>query len=138
MVEMNSLQPLVGRWATTITLLSPPEAAGQVHQAVDTYRWLTGGQTLVHEVEARMGDQTVHSVEVYSLKDGQIVSRNFDGGGVVSDYAARMQDGVWRVEGETERFTSTAIDDAAIEGLWELKGDDGWGEWMRVRLARVG
>jgi hypothetical protein len=137
MTDMSALKPLVGRWATTITMLSPPEVKGQVYRAVDTYRWLPGELVLIHEVEARMGEDVVNSVEIYTCSDGQVVSRNFDSKGHVSDYRATMTDGVWSVVGDTERFESTSISHDAIEGLWRLKGEGGWADWMTVRLDRV-
>jgi hypothetical protein len=135
--KMESLNPLVGRWSTTITMLHPAEVKDEVYHAVDTYRWLPGGRILVHEVEAKMGKASVTSLEIYSARDDGVVSRNFDSGGEVSDYRARMADGVWRVEGDSERFTSTSIAPDAIEGLWELKEDGEWVDWMTVRLDRV-
>lgn len=137
MTTMADLEPLVGRWSTTITMLRPPEMKDQVFRAIDTYRWLAGKQTLVHEVEARMGGQAVNSIEIYTMKDGQIVSRNFDGLGNVSDYRASMAGGVWQIEGANIRFTSTRVASHEIEGVWEQKSDTGWVRWMTVRLDRV-
>ena len=138
MAGIDELKPLVGRWATTITMLHPAEAKGKVYRAVDTYRWLAGEGALVHDVEARMGDDVVNSIEIYTRGGDGIVSRNFDGRGTVSDYRAEMADGVWRVTGASERFVSSSITDDAIEGVWELKDGDRWVEWMTVRLDRVG
>lgn len=138
MADMAALNALAGRWATTITMIHPPEEAGAVYRAVDTYRWLPGEQVLVHEVEARMGDEAVNSIEIYSSDGDRIVSRNFDSRGGVSDYRAEMTGGVWRVTGETERFVSSAVTEDVIEGRWELKAGDQWVEWMTVRLDRVG
>jgi hypothetical protein len=137
MADMAALKPLTGRWSTAITMIHPPEASGTVYHALDTYRWLRGGHVLIHEIEARMGDDVIHSLEIYTLQNGQIVSRNFDGRGAVADYKAAMIDGVWRIDGETERFESTLIAADCIEGLWRLKTDDGWIDWMTVRLDRV-
>ena len=137
MTAMAALKPLVGRWSTTITMLSPPKEAGKTYRAIDTYRWMPGEQVLVHEVEARMGKAAIHSMEIYTAKGGKIVSRNFDAGGTVSDYKAEMADGTWKVVGSTERFTSTSITRNAIEGVWEMKGKKGWEDWMTVRLDRV-
>lgn len=132
-----ALQPLVGRWSTTITMLSPAEAAGQTHRAVDTYRWMPGEKILIHEVEARMGGDPITSMEVYSESGGQIVSRNFDSQGAVTDYTAAMTQGRWTVTGDTERFSSTSITSDAIEGLWQQKHGQEWTDWMTVRLERV-
>ena len=134
---MLALESLVGRWATTIAMLHPPEAKGDQYCAVDTYRWLPGQAVLVHEVQARMGAKTVNSLEIYTASDAGIVSRNFDSTGAVSDYRAEMADGVWRVEGQTERFVSTSMDANTIRGLWQLKVDDNWLDWMTVHLERV-
>ena len=134
---MDQLQPLVGRWSTTITMIHPPAAKGRIYHAVDTYRWLPGNQVLVHEVQAHMGADIVNSIEVYVRDGDRIVSRSFDSSGTTADYHAEMADGVWRIVGTTERFVSRSISNGAIEGLWQLKLDDGWADWMTVRLDRV-
>jgi hypothetical protein len=136
-MSLTTLEPLVGRWVTTITMLHPPEAKGQVYHAIDTYRWLAGKGAMVHEVEARMGEDTINSIEVYHADGDRIVSRNFDGRGEVSDYVAQMRDGVWTVEGESERLTSRLTADGLVEGLWRLKVEGDWVDWMTVRLVRV-
>jgi hypothetical protein len=135
----DALKPLVGRWATTITMLHPEAEAGTTYSAVDTYRWLPGEKVLVHEVEARMGEPVV-SIEIYTqdAASGDITSRNVDNHGQVSDYRASMEDGVWKVHGDAERFTSASLTANRIEGLWRLKTDQGWVDWMTVRLDRVG
>lgn len=134
----TALKPLVSRWATTITMLYPEADAGTTYRAVDTYRWLPGEKVLVHEVEAQMGEPVV-SIEIYTqdTTSGDIASRNVDNQGRVSNYRASMEDGVWKVNGDTESFTSTSLTADRIEGLWRLKTDRGWLDWMMVRLDRV-
>jgi hypothetical protein len=135
--NLSELEPLIGRWSTTITMIHPPESKGERYRAVDTYRWLGGHSVVVHEVQARMGEAMVNSLEVYTTAGGGITSRNFDSTGSVSDYSARMTDAGWRVEGETERFSSSSISGDIIEGLWQLKVDGSWVDWMTVCLERV-
>lgn len=137
MATMKVLEPLIGRWATTITMISPSEQAGETYRAVDTYRWMPGQKVVVHEVEARMGGKTSTSLEIYSQADGEINSRNFDADGGVSDYRAAMKNGVWTVTGQTERFKSSSVEQDVIEGLWQRKDDREWADWMTVRLERV-
>jgi len=135
--DLSALEPLIGRWVTTITMLYPPETTGEAYHAVDTYRWLGGRSVVVHEVQARMGDEIINSMEVYTPDKGKVASRSFDSSGAVSDYRASMTKTGWRVEGETEKFASTSITGDAIEGLWRLKVDGAWVDWMTVRLERV-
>lgn len=94
---------------------------------------------LVGRWEARMGEPVV-SIEIYTqdATSGDIQSRNVDNRGQVSDYRAAMEDGVWKVNGDAESFTSTSLTANRIEGLWRLKTDQGWVDWMTVRLDRVG
>lgn len=138
MAEISEvLAPLVGRWVTTISLLHPEEDRGTLYRAVDTYRWLDGRKVLIHEVEAFMGKPMV-SFEVYTqASDGRIFSRNYAADGHVADYDAVMAQGQWRVTGEKERFKSTSFTQEQIEGLWEIKTDDGWKDWMTVKLERI-
>ena len=137
MSAIASLAPLIGRWATTITMIAPDEQSGEMYRAIDSYRWMPGRRVVMHEVEARMGDQTVNSLEIYTETDGHVVSRNFDASGDVSDYRAKMSAGVWMVTGQTERFESTSVAPGHIEGLWQRKDDDQWFDWMTVRLERI-
>jgi hypothetical protein len=118
-------------------MIHPPVSKDEQYRAVDTYRWLGGRSAVVHEVQARMGETMVNSLEIYTAAGGDITSRNFDSTGAVSDYSARMTDAGWRVEGETERFSSSSISSDTIEGLWQLKEDGSWVDWMTVRLERV-
>ena len=48
-----------------------------------------------------------------------------------------MSGGVWRVTGEAEEFASSLMSEERIEGLWRLKVQGEWVEWMRVGLDRV-
>lgn len=135
--NLSELEPLIGRWSTTITMVHPPVSKGEQYRAVDTYRWFGGCSVVVHEVQARMREAMVNSLEIYTAADGDITSRNFDSTGAVSDYSAYMTEAGWRVEGETERFSSSSISGDTIEGLWQLKVDGSWVDWMTVRLERV-
>ncbi len=137
MAEITSLEPLIGRWATTITMITPDEQPGETYRAIDTYRWMPGRRVVIHEVEARMSGETVTSLEIYTEADGQVVSRNFDASGEVSDYQATMKDGVWMVTGTSERFKSTSVAPDRIEGLWRRRDDDRWSDWMTVKLERI-
>ncbi len=137
MAAMAALKPLIGRWSTTITMITSAEEAGKTYRAIDTYRWMPGEKVLVHEVEARMGDDTINSLEIYTEADGEIVSRSFDSSGEITDYAAAMKEGGWTVLGNTERFKSTSVANDRIEGLWERRLDGDWTDWMKVRLDRI-
>lgn len=135
--DLSTMGPLIGRWATTITMLHPPEAKREHYHAVDTYRWMSGRAVVLHEVQALMPDGPMTALEVYTVGPEGIVSRSFDSSGAVSDYRASMQGGIWHVEGAAEKFASTSITGESIQGLWQLKVDDRWVDWMTVQLDRV-
>jgi hypothetical protein len=137
MGKLAHLSPLIGTWATTITMQYPAKQRGRKFYAEDAYRWLPGNNVIVHDVAGEMDGQPVHSVEIYwQEEDGQVLVRSFDSGGEVSDFEARMEDSIWHISGETQRFVSSPISDAVIEGVWQLKVGAVWVDWMTVLLSR--
>jgi hypothetical protein len=137
MGKLTALSPLIGSWSTTITMLSPAGQNGLQFHVNDTYRWLPGENIVVHDVIGEMDGKPVVSMEVYSCDDmGQVHARSYDSGGEVSDFRAAMQDGKWTIDGDTQRFASTAVTRDAIEGLWQTLADGDWLDWMRVSLHR--
>jgi hypothetical protein len=135
----TELSPLVGRWSTTITMLYPAEQKGQRFEAEDTYRWLPGENILIHDVTGEMNGEPVRSIEIYwNDGTGHVRSRSFDSGGEVSDFSASMRNGEWKIDGESQRFASTTVTEDTIEGLWQLRIEDRWEDWMTVSLKRKG
>ena len=61
---VNLLNVLVGTWDTTITMLNPDGAAGDVSSAIDAYAWSPNGFFLMHDVDATMGGQRLQSLEI--------------------------------------------------------------------------
>ena len=139
MGKLTALSPLVGRWSTTITMLYPTEQNGQQFRAQDDYRWLPGENILVHEVIGEMNGEPVRSIEIYSSDEsGHVQARSFDSSGDISDFRATMVDGQWKIDGDTQRFASTSVTAEIIEGLWQLRADGQWQDWMTVTLERQG
>jgi hypothetical protein len=137
MGKLSALSPLIGSWSTTITMLSPKGQDGLQFHASDTYRWLQGENIVVHDVVGEMDGKPVVSIEVYSCDGtGQVHARSYDSGGEVSDFRAAMQDGQWTIDGDTQRFGSTAVTRDAIEGRWQTRADGDWRDWMQVSLLR--
>lgn len=137
-MSTSDLKALVGRWSTASTLIYPPDAKGEVHLALDTYRYLPGGLVLVHEVESGSGRDPVNSIEIiHSADDGRVVSRNFDSRGEISDYRWDLAAGVLVIQGQTERFSGALLGHDRIEGTWELLTHRGWVDWISLRLDRI-
>jgi hypothetical protein len=111
--------------------------------AVDTYEWLPGRLTLLHTVDARVGDEHVEGAEIIAwdsalrayvtLYCGNDGPNRYEAS--LSEEAGRL---VWRMRSARDRFTGTFSDDGnSIDGHWEqLDDEDGWQPWMEVRLSK--
>jgi hypothetical protein len=139
MGTLSSLAILVGRWSTQITMLHPPDQQNKTFDAQDTYRWLAGENILIHEVSANMAGTDVNSIEIFSSDAArQITSCSFDSGGDVSNFKILLENDDWEIIGDTQRFKSTSFKPDEIKGLWQLKTEDCWTDWMSVVLKRQG
>jgi uncharacterized protein DUF1579 len=141
--EHERLAVLVGRWRTEGWTSETADAAPARIDAVDTYTWLPGRFALLHEVDARVGDEHVEGAEIIGWDPARraYVTQYFGSDGP-SAYEATLseEDGtlVWRMHSESDRFTGTFSDDRdTLEGHWELLDDErGWRPWMEIKLTR--
>lgn len=62
--EHERLEALVGRWVTQGSTREAAGAPAARIEAVDTYNWLPGRFALLHEVDARVGDEKVEGAEI--------------------------------------------------------------------------
>lgn len=128
------LDVFAGSWDTTITM---PD--GATSEATDTYRWVSGGHFMLHEVDALVDGKRLQSVEMM-VPDGEggVSLRSYDANGSVNDFTARLDGNGWSIEGEQQRFAGQfAKDGQTLSGAWQQRGDDGnWAPLMSVELRK--
>ena len=137
---LRQLERLVGRWKTTIKLVtSDSEEVGKSH-ATDVYSWSPNGNFLYHEVDAQMDGESHKSLEVIAINpDGDgFVSRSYDPDGSFSDYECWFKNEEWHIRGETLRFSGQFLDGGRIlSGDWkQLTENKSWEPAMSVVLER--
>jgi Protein of unknown function (DUF1579) len=138
--EHERLEALIGSWKTEGWTRDAP--ATRI-DAVDTYEWLTGGFSVLHRVDALVGDQKVEGAEIigWDPERAAYLTQYFGSDGPNS-YEATLgeEDGalVWRMRSGTDRFTGTFSDDGnTLTGHWEsLDEDSNWRPWMDITLTR--
>ena len=134
------LNLLAGVWKTEIVMLDEKAVEGERFEATDTYRWMPGGYFLLHDVDAVMMGEPVKSLEVIGVdaSSGGYITRNYDNKGVVSDYKATLEDRIWKIQGEEERFKGIVdADGRKLTGRWERLEKSAWIPWMKVVLRKT-
>ena len=134
------LNLLAGVWKTEIVMLDEKGLEGERFEATDTYRWMPGGYFLLHDVDAFMMGEPITSLEIIGVDPwgGGYISRNYDNRGVVSDYAATLEDRTWKIKGEQERFEGRIDEDGrTLAGRWERLDKSDWIPWMKVVLRKT-
>lgn len=139
--EVRQLQVLVGRWRTTGRTMGTTLTPSAAIEATDEYVWLPGG-SLLHTVDARVGEQTVEGAEIigYDADSGCYLTQYFGTDGPAS-YRARLtvEEGIltWTMESRGDRFTGRfSADRDVITGHWEQLRDVSWQPWMEVTLEK--
>jgi hypothetical protein len=137
------LAQLVGRWRTKGRTIATPEAPEAVIDALDTYEWLPGRFSLLHTVDARVGETRVEGAEIIGWDPvrGAYTTLYFGSDGPNAYEAGFTDDDgvlVWSMRSATDRFTGRFSDDGAtIVGQWErLDEGQSWQPWMEVTLTR--
>ena len=130
----------VGTWNTTGEVLETNSAPAAKLSATDTYRWLPGKHFIVHEADARFGEDPSRSMEVigYDHASKKYLARSYDDQGVSEVFEVALKGSSWRIKGDTARFSGKFdARQLKLTGLWELKDKKvGWQPWIKLRLAR--
>jgi hypothetical protein len=135
-----ALEPFVGIWDTTGTIMGPDgKPAGEL-KATDTYEWFAGRFFLIHHVDGHMGDAEVKALEVIGAgpKGTACIARSYDNAGQSEEYEVALRGSQWTIDGKTQRFRGQLTEDGRIlEGQWDLSEDGStWRPWMRIRLRK--
>lgn len=136
----RALDAFVGTWRTEGVVRATPDAPAFPFTAVDRYAWMEGGFFLLHDVDARMGGESLKALEVISHDPATDTypMRSYDSRGNTGAHEGRLRGGTWTFTGATERFTGAfSADGATFSGLWERSADgEAWEPWMDVTLTR--
>lgn len=138
---MARFEVFIGTWNTTGEILETAGSAPGVLVATDSYRWLPGRHFILHEADARLGDQVARSVEVmgYDTEQRIYAARSYDDQGVSEHYRVWLTGRAWRIDGKATRCKGR-FDSGGnrLTGLWELKSRRGiWEPWIRLALDRA-
>ena len=139
----DRLAVLVGTWKTEGWTREEPGVPAARIEATDSYEWLPGGFSLLHTIDARVGDVRVEGAEIigYDPARGSYITQYFGSDGPAA-YEANLteEDGVlvWGMQSEGDRFTGTFSPDGnTITGHWEqLDRDASWRPWMDITLTK--
>ena len=139
--KMARFEIFIGTWNTTGEVLKTDSSPETTLFATDTYRWLPGNQFIVHDVDARFGEQPSRSMEVmgYDPEKKRYIARSFDDQGVSEEFDISLKGKKWTIVGKTVRFEGKFDSKGEkLEGLWELKSPkSGWQPWIKLKLVRA-
>lgn len=136
---LRAIEPLVGRWRTSGTVLGDDGAAVAAIDGSDDYEWMPGGNWLIHRADVTIGDERVRVLELIgeAKDDGTWAMHAFDGSGSYDTMTlSRRADGAFLLEGDGVRSTLTpAADGGAMTAVWERESAPGiWVRWMDMRF----
>jgi hypothetical protein len=138
---MSRFEIFIGTWNTRGNVLATSDAPGSTLSATDTYRWLPGQRFIVHDVDARFGEDISRSMEVmgYDPANRKFVSRSYDDRGASEAFRIDLSRKRWRISGKTVRFDGKFDSDGnKLTGLWEIKSKKGrWQPWIELELVRA-
>jgi len=138
--RMSRYAVFIGVWNTRGNVLETEQAPAGTLTATDTYRWLPGGQFIVHDVDARFGDEPSRSMEVigYDAARRKHIARSYDDKGSSEEFVVQLRGRRWTITGDTMRFDGRfSADGDTLTGLWELKGSRRWQPWIELELVRA-
>lgn len=138
---MRPYDIFLGIWNTTGDVLETDAAPATTLFATDIYRWLPGGHFLLHEVDARFGDQVFRALEIvpYDAATQAHIARSYDDRGSIEDFTVELTGRNWHITGKNTRFNGQFTSDSCtLTGLWELQTGSGcWQDWIKLRLQKA-
>lgn len=136
---MNAFEVFEGRWKTTGKILSTTGTPAVSIEGFDSYRWLNGGNFMLHQVDVQMGDEHVRAVELIMREKGsdRFLMHYFGGEGGTGTMHASCNGNEWKFESAAERFNGSFSSGGTILiGKWERNTGQGWVSWMEIELRR--
>lgn len=105
--QMARFEIFVGTWNTTGEVLETSSAPAAKLPATDTYRWIPGMHFIVHEADARFGEDPSRSMEVigYDFESKKYLARSYDDQGASEVFEVALKGRSWSINGDTVRFS---------------------------------
>ena len=139
--RMSRFEIVIGTWNTTGEVLATDSSPATTLSATDTYRWLPGNHFIIHDVDARFGEQPTRSMEVigYDSQRKLYLARSYDDQGVSEEFEVRLNGKKWSIVGQTVRFDGRFSPDGnKLQGLREMKSPKAdWQPWIKLKLIRA-
>jgi len=135
------LEVFIGTWNTRGRVLATDASPATTLVATDVYRWGPGRRFVVHDVDARFGDDVARSMEVigHDPLRRRLVARSYDDRGASEAFDVTLRGRRWRIDGKSVRFDG-AFDASRdrLTGLWELRSRRSrWQPWIELELVRA-
>jgi Protein of unknown function (DUF1579) len=144
--DHQRLAVFLGRWHTTGEVAPDGSTPAAKVDAIDTYEWYPGKFFLVHHADARVGNDSLRSIEIigYDPQRQRYSASFFDstGGSGIEEIRADGNTWTWRgsnVMGVKEhRCIAVVSGDGKTVRARHEKSDDGknWALWMDVTLRK--
>lgn len=139
--RMSRFEIFIGTWNTTGEVLATDNSPATMLSATDTYRWLPGKQFIIHDVDARFGNQPTRSIEMigYDPHQKRYTARSYEDQGGSEEFEVVLNGKKWTILGKTVRFDGKFDSKGnKLEGLWELKSSKSvWQPWIKLKLIRA-
>ena len=138
--RMKRFEIFIGTWNTRGEVLATRFGPGGTLNATDVYRWLPGRKFIIHEVDARFGDEPTRSIEVIGFDAARKthLARSFSDQGEFETFEVELSGRRWRIAGKKVRFDGRfSRDGDTLTGLWELKTRRVWEPWIDLTLERA-
>ena len=139
--HLKPLQPIIGRWRSSGTILDQNGTVTGTIAGTDTYGWLPGGNWIVHVVDVMMGEEHTEALELIGGRE------EASGGWQMHAFDTADQPGVMRLTVEEpgllllqgDGIRSWLRPEAGpdwMTTLWEREIDGEWVPWMDMRFDR--
>jgi hypothetical protein len=144
-LQNEKLNAFIGKWRTFGNLYdNGGQEIGKV-EANDIYEWLPGNYAVIHHVESKMQQLTIHGIEIlgYDPSKKTYFAPFFDNQGSVGSEEVQVNGNTWIWRGENvmgvnfHRCTAVFKDDKTISVIHEKSDDNrSWRTWMELTLRR--
>jgi hypothetical protein len=137
---MERFSIFIGTWNTTGEVYATAASPATTLSATDSYRWLPGRCFIIHEVDARFGDDVTRALEVfgYDAERKKYLAHSYDDRGAKEEFEVILKGRRWKILGKNVRFDGkfSPVGDQ-LGGLWEIKDKRGWQPWIKLSLSRA-
>lgn len=143
----KKLGVFVGKWHTTGHIEPIGSELRTTVDAIDTYEWYPGAFFLVHDADAKMGEESVRSLEIigYDANRKCYLATFYDNTGGYGQEAIYLDDNIWMWRGsnvmgvkEHRCIAVVSEDGKTIHARHEQSEDsENWRLWMDVTLKKI-